>query len=75
LSRLPPLNYRRVIAALERGGFYLDHSTGGHDRYKHRLKTHLRVTVPKHRGDLARRVLRSILKQAELSEEEFRELL
>ena len=54
MSRLPPLNYRRVIAALERGGFYLDHSTGGHDRFKHRLRTHLRVTVPKHRGDLSR---------------------
>ena len=75
MSRLPPLDYRRAIAALERGGFYLDHSTGGHDRFKHRTKVHLRVTVPKHRGDLPRNVVRSILRQAELSIEEFKTLL
>lgn len=75
MSRLPPLNYRRVIAALERGGFYLDHSTGGHDRFKHRIKAHLRVTVPKHRGDLPRGVVRSILRQAALSIEAFMTLL
>lgn len=64
-----------MIAALERGGFYRDHSTRGHDRFKHRTKTHLRVTVPKHRGDLSRGVVRSILQQAELSADEFMALL
>ena len=75
MSRLPVLDYRRVIAALERGGFYLARSTGGHDHFRHPDKPGLLVTVPKHRGDLKRAVLRSILDQAELTLNEFQELL
>ena len=75
MSRLPVLNYRKVIAALERGGFYLARSTGGHDHFRHPDKPGILVTVPKHRGDLKRAVLRSILDQAELTLNEFRNLL
>jgi predicted RNA binding protein YcfA (HicA-like mRNA interferase family) len=75
MSRLPIVNYRRVIAALERGGFYLARSTGGHDHFRHAEKPGVLVTVPKHRGDLKRAVLRSILDQAQLSLEEFQALL
>ncbi len=75
MSGLPVLNYRKVIAALERGGFYCARSTGGHDHFRHPDKPGVLVTVPKHRGDLKRSVLRSILDQARLTLEEFQELL
>lgn len=75
MSRLPVLNYRKVIAALERHGFYLVRSTGGHDHFRHPDKPGVLVTVPKHRGDLKRSVLRSILDQAELTLDEFQDLL
>jgi predicted RNA binding protein YcfA (HicA-like mRNA interferase family) len=75
MSRLPVLNYRKVIAALERGGFYLARSTGGHDHFRHPDRPGILVTVPKHRGDLKRAVLRSILAQAGLTLDEFQKLI
>ncbi len=34
--QLPTLPPRKVIQALERGGFFVDHVTGSHYRMKHR---------------------------------------
>jgi len=75
MSRLPVVNDRRVIAALERGGSYLVRSTGGHDHFRHPGKPGALVTVPKHRGDLRRSVVRSILDPAGWSVAASRELL
>ncbi|MBI4610096.1 MAG: type II toxin-antitoxin system HicA family toxin [Candidatus Rokubacteria bacterium] len=69
--RLPALRPTEVIRALERAGFFLHHTTGSHHYFKHPDKPHLRVTVPVHPGDLKRRVLASIIKQAGLTTEEF----
>jgi predicted RNA binding protein YcfA (HicA-like mRNA interferase family) len=52
------------------------HQTGSHAQLRHPAKLHLRVTVPRHdRFDLPKQVLRSILRQAEMSVEEFLDLL
>jgi predicted RNA binding protein YcfA (HicA-like mRNA interferase family) len=76
MSPLPVLKPRRVLRALERAGFVIDHYTGGHAQLRHPRKSHLRVTVPRHdRFDVPRSILRNILRQAELTEEEFLELL
>ena len=76
MSRLPILKPRKVIRALERAGFVVHHQSGSHAQLRHAHKPHLHVTVPRHdRFDLPRSVLRSILRQAELSEEEFLKLL
>jgi predicted RNA binding protein YcfA (HicA-like mRNA interferase family) len=73
---LPLLKPRLMLRALLRAGFYLNHQSGSHAQLRHRIKTQLRVTVPRHdRFDIPRPVLRSILRQAELSVEEFLELL
>lgn len=75
-SGLPVLKPRQVLRALERGGFYLHHQTGSHAQLRHRTKLHLRITVPRHdRFDVTVAILRSILRQAELTVEEFLELL
>jgi len=63
-----------VIRALERAGFFLDHSTGSHRFYRHPHRLGI-VTVPFHRKDLKRGTLLAILKQAGLTREEFLKLL
>jgi predicted RNA binding protein YcfA (HicA-like mRNA interferase family) len=76
MNPLPVLKPRRVLRALERTGFVIHHQSGSHAQLRHPLKPHLHVTIPRHdRFDLPRPVLRSILRQAELTEEEFLKLL
>lgn len=76
MSVLPVLKPRRVLRALMRAGFVIHHQSGSHAQLRHPLKPHLHVTIPRHdRFDLPRSVLRSILRQAELTEEEFLKLL
>ena len=73
---LPLLKPRLILRALLRAGVYVNHQSGSHAQLRHPVQTHLRVTVPRHdRFDIPRPVLRSILRQAELSVEEFLELL
>jgi len=74
--KLPVLKPKGVIAALLRAGFYVHHQKGSHARLLHRTKAGLHVTVPIHSKDIPPSLLRHrILKQANLSEEEFLELL
>lgn len=73
--RLPPLRPREVIRALEKAGFAVDHSTGSHRILRHPEEPHLRVTVAFHGRDLKPKTLRSIIKQAGLSVDEFIDLL
>jgi predicted RNA binding protein YcfA (HicA-like mRNA interferase family) len=69
MSAVLPLLKPRLIL---RAGFYVDHQSGSRAQLRHPIRTHLRVTVPRHdRFDIPRPVLRSILRQAELSVEEF----
>jgi len=73
--RLPALKAREVIRVFERLGFRLHHSTGSHRIYKDST-TGRRVVIPFHGNrDLNVNVLRSILKQANLAENEFVKLL
>jgi len=73
---LPVLKRRKVLRALLRSGFVIHHQTGSHAQRRHPGKPHLRVTVPRHdRFDLPKPILRSILRQAEMTAEEFLDLL
>jgi len=60
------------LRALSKAGFEIHHQTGSHAQLRHPQKPHLRVTVPRHdRFDLPQPVLKSILRQAEMTVEEF----
>jgi predicted RNA binding protein YcfA (HicA-like mRNA interferase family) len=72
---LPVLKAREVVAALERAGFCIHHSTGSHVQLKHRDHPELRITVPYHSCDVPRGTLRSIIRQASLTVEQFIKLL
>lgn len=74
-QRLPALRPRRVLQALQRGGFCVHHTTGSHYVLKHPEKPTLRVTVPYHNKDLKRRTLASIIEQAGMTVDEFIRLL
>jgi predicted RNA binding protein YcfA (HicA-like mRNA interferase family) len=74
MPRLPVCKPAEVIRALQRAGFFLDHTTGSHRFFRHPSRAGL-VTVPFHRKDLKRGTLKSILDQAGLSTEEFLKLL
>lgn len=75
-AQVPALKPRQVLRALLRLGFHVHHQTGSHAQLRHPEKPHLRVTIPRHeRFDLPKSVIRSILKQAELTVEEFLQVL
>jgi predicted RNA binding protein YcfA (HicA-like mRNA interferase family) len=74
--RLPVLKPREVLKALQRADFEVNHQSGSHVQLRHPQKPHLRVTVPRHdRFDLPIPVLKSILRQAEMTVEEFLDVL
>jgi predicted RNA binding protein YcfA (HicA-like mRNA interferase family) len=75
-GEIPLLKPRLVLRALLRAGFVIHHQAGSHAQLRHPAKPHLRVTMPRHdRFDLPRSVLRSILRQAEITVEEFMDLI
>jgi predicted RNA binding protein YcfA (HicA-like mRNA interferase family) len=73
--QLPVLRPRAVIRALERAGFVLLRVKGSHHYFEHPDRPELLVCVPHHPGDIKRPVMRSILRQADLTVQEFLDLL
>ena len=73
-KRIRALTAKQVIRALERAGFYERRQTGSHVILR---KDGLPrpVPIPKHRGDLPRKLLLEIIKEAGLTQDEFLELL
>jgi len=72
MPKLPPLKPRQVVRALERAGFYQARQRGSHLQLK---RGNLLVTVPMHTGDLNPSTLRSIIRQAQMTVNEFLALL
>lgn len=66
----------RVVRALKRAGFYIDHQVGSHVTLRHESTPSLKVIVPVHKGkELAPKTLQSILKSAGIDPDELRDLL
>ncbi len=72
MPKLPILKSRQVIAALEKAGFRQVRQKGSHIQFK---RGNLLVTVPNHPGDINSQVLKSILRQAQMTTEELENLL
>jgi predicted RNA binding protein YcfA (HicA-like mRNA interferase family) len=73
--KLANLRPREVIRALEKGGHYIHETTGSHVHLKHPSKPG-RITVPYHeRFDLPKHIVKSIIRQAGLTNKEFFDLL
>ena len=74
-GRVPSLRPDQVLAALKRGGYYVHHVTGSHHAIRHPDKPAVRITVARHNKELKRGTLRGIIRQAELSVDDFINLL
>jgi len=73
-DKLPRVTATEVIKALERAGFFLARQSGSHKIYKN--EEGKRVTVPYHAGKTIHpKVLQNIFRDADLTVEEFKELL
>jgi predicted RNA binding protein YcfA (HicA-like mRNA interferase family) len=68
-KELPRVTAKEIITALEKVGFLLSRQSGSHKIYKNSKGK--RVTVPYHSGKILHpKVLKNILKDAEISVEE-----
>lgn len=72
MPKLPAVKPDEVVRALERAGFVRVRQTGSHRRL---VRGNRRVTVAMHTYDMPPKTLRSAIRQAGLSVEEFLELL
>ena len=75
MTKVPSLPYHQVIRARQRDGWVVVRQRGSHIRLqKHTATETLKLTVPAHRP-IKRSTLAYILKQAQLSADEFQKLL
>ena len=73
-EKLPRVSAGKVIKVLEHIGFVLVRQSGSHKIYKNRDGK--RATVPYHPGKILHpKVLKSILRDADLTVEQFKELM
>jgi len=74
MAKLPRLTARQMITVLEKAGFSLARQSGSHMIYKNAAGK--RATVPFHASKILHpKVIKSILRDAELSVEKLEELL
>ncbi len=74
MTRVPQHTPTHVVAALKRAGFDENRQKGSHLYLVH-PQTKRRTSVAIHPRDLPRHTLKDIIRQAGLTEEEFRKLL
>lgn len=73
-ARLPRITASQIIKVLERAGFFFARQSGSHVIYKNAEGR--RATVPFHAGKILHpRVLKSIMKEANLDIDELQDLL
>ena len=73
MSRLPNPTPRDLVRALKKAGFEERHQRGSHRHLYHPARDRW-VTVPMHQGDIKRPLFKAVLKQAGISEDEYRKL-
>jgi predicted RNA binding protein YcfA (HicA-like mRNA interferase family) len=59
------MTFREIEKIVKVDGWYFASTNGSHQHYKHSTKPG-KVTIPKHPGDMPKKVVNSILKQAGL---------
>ncbi len=71
MGRLAGFTYRQVIHKLRRLGFAFERQARGSHEIWWNPATRHRTTIPNHSGDLPEGTVAAILKQADLTAEEF----
>ncbi len=71
MGRLSGFKYRKIVKRLKQFGFVFDRQAAGSHEIWYNPETKRSTTVPNHPGDMPEGTLRAILKQANISPEEF----
>ena len=74
MPKLPILSGIKVVKALSKIGYEIDHQTGSHMILRHKEEPHRRLTVPNH-DEIANGTLLAIIRQSGLTRGEFIALL
>ena len=74
MPKLPIISGIKVIKALAKIGYALDHQTGSHFILRHKEEPHRRLTVP-NKKEVAKGTLRAIIRQAGLTKKGFMKLV
>ena len=75
MSKVPSLDYTKLVKALQRDGWVTVRQKGSHIRMQKHLKNEvLKITIPAHKP-IKRSTLSQILKQAKIKVEKLRQLL
>jgi len=75
MPKLPQIKGDRLVNALSKRGWYVDRTRGSHVIMRHDSKPETKIVVPIHRKPIKPGILSNILKKAELSVDEIKELL
>ena len=71
MGRLAGFKYREIVKRLKKLGFLFDrHAAGSHEIW-YNPTTHRYTTIPNHVGDTPEGTLRAILKQADITPDQF----
>ncbi len=71
MRRLTGFNYRGIVKKLKKLGFEFYRQASGSHEIWYSKSTKLFTTIPNHSGDMPEGTLRAILKQANISIEQF----
>jgi predicted RNA binding protein YcfA (HicA-like mRNA interferase family) len=74
VSNLPRVAGREVVKALAKFGYEQDRQRGSHIVLRQKVYPHRRIVVPDHK-EVAKGTLRSIIRHAGLTVDEFKSLL
>jgi len=74
MHKLPSISGQKVVKALSKLGYEIDHQTGSHIILRQNKEPFRRLTVPNHK-EIAKGTLLAIIKQAGLTKEEFFKLI
>jgi len=74
MGALAGFKYIEIIRKLRIAGFQFDRNAKGSHEIWRNPETRLRTTIPNHPGDMPEGTLRAILRQAEISQDEFLKL-
>ncbi len=71
MGQLSGFRYRKIVKILKYFRFVLDRQAAGSHEIWYNPQTNTYTTIPNHKGDMPEGTLRAILKQAQITPEDF----
>jgi predicted RNA binding protein YcfA (HicA-like mRNA interferase family) len=74
MTKLLPINSKDIIRKIKQLGYFEVRQIGSHIRFKHSDQNKIPITIPMHNKDLGRGLLRKIIRDLQISIDEFNNL-